>query len=109
MSQTFYIKQGDTSPSIAGTLKDASSAAVNLTGATVRFHLRKPGVSPSKVDAAASVTDAPNGGVAYAWQTGDTNEAGAFHGEWEVTFGGGAIETFPNHGFVSVHVEPQLA
>ena len=35
----FNIKQNDTSPSIRATLKDGSNAAVDLTGASVNFHM----------------------------------------------------------------------
>jgi len=40
---TFKIKQNDTSPILAATLKDADGTAVNLNGASIRFHMRKVG------------------------------------------------------------------
>ena len=111
MPQTFYIKRGDTSPAIEATLKDAADAVVDMTGATVRFHLRRPGAKAAKVDAGANLVDPANGKVSFPWQAGHTNEAGEFEAEWEVTFPGGAIETFPNSrdNLLLVRVERDLA
>ena len=52
----FFIKQNDTSPALKATLKDGLDAAVDLTGASVRFHMRPTGDTTAKVDAAAITT-----------------------------------------------------
>ena len=106
---TFYIKQDDTSPAIAGTLERPDGTVVVLTGATVRFHLRAQGASATKVDAAATVVSGAAGSVKYDWQTGDTDTAGYFEAEWEVTFSDGSIETFPNYGHQPVRIYEQIA
>lgn len=94
----FTIKQHDDLPVIAAQLQDADENPVDITGATVRFVMKNkatPTEDP-KVDAAASITNAAQGLVMYAWDPTDTDEVGTFIAEWEVTFVSGKIETFPN-------------
>lgn len=100
----FYIKQGDTLPALQATLKDADDAAVNLTGATVRFHMRLPGATSLTVDGAAEIVTAASGIVKYVWQAGDTDEPGAYEAEFEVTFDDDTILTFPNSENLSILV-----
>ena len=37
----FYIKQNDTSPNLRAILKDGDEVAINLTDATINFHITK--------------------------------------------------------------------
>lgn len=108
----FVLKQGDTSPSLAITLMDAAGNPVDLTGASVRFHM-KPIDSPTvKIDATATVTDAANGKVRYDWQTGDSDTLGFFQGEFEVTFSDGTVGSFPSDSsasFIIIQVSKDIA
>lgn len=101
---TFFIKRNDTGPSIAGTLERPDGTAVDLTGATIRFHMRVKGSGTAKVDAAATIVSAAAGSVKYDWQSGDTDTAGFFQAEWEVTYSDGTIETFPNYEFQEIQI-----
>ena len=56
---------------MSGTLKDAAGNAIDLTAATVRFHMKKISQTTVKVDGSATVLDDDAGRVRYAWQTGD--------------------------------------
>jgi len=105
----FYIKQNDTSPSLQATLKDGADNAVDLTAATVRFHMRQLGSQTVKVDSAATVSDADNGVVYYQWSASDTDTIGSFEAEFEVTFSGGEIESFPNNRFIQVEITDDIA
>ena len=51
----FYVKQNDTSPAMLATLQDANGDAVNITGASVRFHMRPIGSNSITVDASATI------------------------------------------------------
>lgn len=106
---TFKIKQNDTSPILAVTLKDADGTAVNLNGASIRFHMRKVGKATAAVDAAATITGAFTGQVQYAWSASDTSTIGTYHGEFEVTYSDNSIETFPNSGFLAIEITDDLA
>lgn len=103
----FYIKQNDTSPSIQAALKDASGTAINLTGASVQFHMEDV-TGTLKVDAAMTVTDASNGVVQYDWVSGDTNTVGTYYVEFEVTYADSSIETFPNNNKEVIIIRPEL-
>lgn len=103
----FNIKQNDTSPSLQATLKDASLTAIDLSGASVQFHMKAVD-GTLKVDAAMDITDASNGVVQYDWQTGDTDTVGAYYVEFEVTYADASIETFPNNGNKVISVVKEL-
>jgi len=105
----FSIKENDTLPAIRAILKDSSGAVVNLTNATVRFHMRNTSNSNIKVDSAATVVDAAGGVVDYEWTSADTDVAGQYEIEFEVTFSGGGIQTFPNDSYGTVVVYDDLA
>lgn len=106
---TFYIRQNDTAPPIEATLYDGSGALVNLAGATVKFQMTQAITgSTVAVDADADVDDV-NGVVSYAWDAADTADAGTYNANFEVTFSGGAVQSFPNDRFITVVIGPDLA
>jgi len=98
----FNIKQGDTRPTLLAQLYNDSSET-DLTGAIVMFHMGEI------VDAAATITDAVSGTVSYQWVTADTETAGTFDAEFEVTFSDGRIETYPNNKHLEIMVTGQIA
>ncbi len=95
MANTFFIKRNDTSPAFRRTLKDAAGTVINVTGATILFKATTMD-DVIKINAAADIIDGAGGVVEYVWVTGDTDTAKKYKVEWEVTFSGGAIESFPN-------------
>ena len=101
---TFYIKQNDTGPAMLATLQDANGNAINLTGASVRFHMRSVGGGNPVVDAAATVVTAASGIVRYNWVAADTDTVGTYRAEFEVTYADASIETFPNDGYIVVQI-----
>lgn len=101
---TFYIKQNDTSPTMLATLQDADGNGVNVTGGTVRFHMRPIGSTTVTVDQPAVIVTAIEGIVRYDWQAADTATVGAYQAEFEVTYAGASIETFPNDGYIRVEI-----
>lgn len=108
MRDTHYLKRGDTSPSLLYALDPAT---VDLTGATVRFNMRPSSGGAVKVNRAAAVivtaTGAPT--VRYDWQPADVDTAAFFDAEFEVTYTGGAVETFPNDSFIRVTITGDIA
>ncbi len=92
----FYIKQNDTSPALQVTLKDGDGNAVDVTGATTVFSMSVGGVTKVSEQSVTAVT-AASGIVKYDWQAGDTGTVGNYLGEFEVTFGDGTIQTYPNN------------
>lgn len=107
----FTIKKGDTLPVINAALTtgpDAGSqVAVNLTSAAVVL-VMKPAAGGSAVRHTASIVSAPAGTVKYDWVAGDTATAGTYNAEWEVTFSGGGIQTFPNEAYFQITIADDL-
>ncbi len=112
----FHIKQNDTAPALRATLRNGDGTAVDLTSASVDFHMRKSSdgvfdVAPAgtPVTGGATIVDAPSGVVEYQWAEGDTGEAGEFSAEFQVTHISGEVETFPNDGYLRVIVTGEIA
>lgn len=105
----FQIKRNDTSPQIEAVLSDASNTAINLTGAAVRFHMRRSGASTTVIDAAASIINEAAGRVKYVWQAADTANVGSYQCEFEVTYPDDSVETFPNDGYIRVDIISDIA
>lgn len=109
----FYLKRGDTMPYLVATLSD-DSGPVDLTDATVKFVLRHARTRCATSEPAllfkkpAVVADAASGIVRYEWADGDTDVAGQFDGEFEVTFAAGGRWTFPSSGYIPVSIGADL-
>ena len=104
----FTIKKGDTSPSIQSTLKDSAGVAVNITGSTVKIHMKAVGSSSLKVDQTMTIVDASGGVVKYDWSSSDTDTVGTYYVEFEVTKADNSVETFPNNGNAVVVITSSL-
>lgn len=94
----FYIKQGSRLPILQVALLDGEKDAVDLTTAsTVKFSMVANDSTTPKVSLqTATVTDATNGEVEYAWGASDTDTEGDYYGEFLVTWGDGKQERFPS-------------
>jgi hypothetical protein len=103
---TYFVKRGDVgSPTPETFLVDGRGEAVDLTAIQgVRFLVRAFSGGFPKVAADAEVIDADTGQVRYTWAEGDLDTPGVFTAEWEVTYAGGAKQTFPADGWISVEV-----
>lgn len=104
----FSLKQNDTSPAIAAYLLDQDENPIDLTQCTVRFIMRKRGEEAYKVYQTVTIVDEDSGRIRYNWSAADTDTAGTFDAEFEVTYSDGTIETFPNDTYVTVNILDDL-
>jgi hypothetical protein len=110
----FTIKQNDTRPAWSVPIKEnygeSSEAALDLTeAASVKFLMRqKNDTGAPKVDAAATIEDAEAGVVSYTWEAGDTDTAGNFDAEVEITWDDGGVETVPNDSYWDITILDDL-
>ena len=107
------IKRNDTGPPIrAQIISDTDSNAVDLSGASVSFHMYQvndDGTQTELVNAAAVIeTPATDGYVRYDWSSGDTETLGTHLAEFEVTYSGGSKETYPRSGYINIRIEADL-
>lgn len=104
----FTLKRGDELPTIQASLS-TGGAPVNLTGATVvRFIMAPKAGGTVKVKSPAVIVSATDGIVRYDWKTADTDVAGEFQAEWEVTWADGKSQTFPTGSYHSIAVLADL-
>lgn len=107
----FVIRQGDTAPRISQPLTDPiTGAPVEAFGAEVRLHLHGLTIVDDRDLTGATDPLAESGNVVYYdWTTDDTQLAGYYSAEWQLTFGDGRVQTFPNIGVFLVQVVEQVA
>lgn len=109
----FTIKQGDTSSAIYATLENSGGTAVDIQGAAVSFKMAPINGGTVTVSAAASNlqngdgSDGSRGDVSYTWSS-SLGTAGFYLAEWQVTYAGGAVQTFPNDSYVLVNVAADI-
>lgn len=111
MAADFYIKRRDTAPSVTGQLTDAAGDPVNLAGAAVRFKMGpKPPNKGGVLNAEAVIVAEATGDVRYDWAEGDlVGIDGDFFAEFEAVLSGGGRVTFPNDGYLLIHIERDLS
>jgi BppU N-terminal domain len=101
------IKSGDTAVQFTGTcLQDG--AAVDLTGATIKFLMKLVASPNTAYSLTATIVSAAAGTVEYTQGVGFPTVAGKYEQEWEVTFSGGTILTFPNGSYNYVTILDDL-
>lgn len=105
----FDIKRNDTQPFPRAVLGYDDGSEANLSAATsVKFIMRACKTGALKVSAPATIVDAAGGVVEYQWETGDTDTAGKYDYEWEVTWATGRIQTFPGEGYGVINIGADL-
>lgn len=88
-SSKITMKRHDTRPFLDVKLKDDENAYADLTisGIGVTFTMKNAETDAVKIDAQSCEIVLPDeGGIRYVWQDGDTDEAAAYLGEFEVTY-----------------------
>lgn len=109
---TVNMKKGDRLPEYTAQLFQGvglERAAIDLTGTTVRIHLRDREVGDTKVDAAAAIVTAAEGRVKYAWGATDTDRAGNYDVEWEITYPDTRTLTVPSKDFDLIVINGDIA
>jgi hypothetical protein len=107
MSYDVTIKRGDTRHAIRAVLKDATGSPVNLTGCAVSFHMAPLGRS-AVVNRQVDIHDIAGGEVWVVWSPGETDVSGVYRAEFQVVYGDGRRETFPNDGYINIQILSDL-
>ena len=102
-----YWKVGDVGPTATATLLGAAGPA-NLTASSVRFIMRPRPSGAVKVNGASTIVDPAAGTVFYDRAAVDTDTAGRYYAEFEVTFSNGDVQSFPEDGYIEVIVTDQI-
>lgn len=110
MIPALVVKTNDLQPYYYVEVLDASGTAIALSGATIVCTMRNvhdPSGTPkiNRQSTGISITDASAGKFRYAWQAGETDTAGKYYIEFEITPSSGGKFTVPsdNSAIVVVH------
>lgn len=104
MPSTFYIKQDDTQPPLEVICRRGGvSPGFDPVNDSVTFSMRDPNTGTVKVNAAAAVI-VDEETLRYTMSVADTDTPGNYDGEFEVTYSGGEVETYPNAEYITVRV-----
>ncbi len=94
-----------------GVLRDGFGSPINITGATVVLNTRLQPGGAVKVNGGSMgvVGSAVNGRVKYSWAASDTDTAGIYEAEIQITFAGGLIQTIPPKGYFTIDITDDIA
>ncbi len=101
------IKRGDTRSCIKAVLINSDGDPTDLAGCEVRYHM----VALNRfnvLNRTIHIENAEKGEVWMVWQPGDTDVAGVYRAEFEVTHPDGRRETYPNSGYISIQILEDL-
>ena len=101
------LKRGDTRHAIRAILKDSSGSPVDLTDCTVSFHMAPLGRPPT-ISRQVDIHDAEGGEVWVVFAPGETDVSGVYRAEFQVVYGDGRRETFPNNGYINIQIQSDL-
>ncbi len=101
------VKRNDLQPSVFATLLNGVTP-INLTGSTVKFIMKARGGTTTKVNAACVVLSVTAGTVRYDWAGTDTDTAGLYDAEFEITTVASKKYTCPNSRHLEVNVFEDL-
>jgi hypothetical protein len=106
---TVKMKSGDTAIEFTSSL-ETDGVAVNLTGASVLFLLKLSETPFTAYSLAASIVGtATDGNVkSLSSESGFPTTVGKYKQEWQVTFSGGAILTFPSDDYNYLVIQDDL-
>lgn len=102
------IKRNDLMPTLDVVLQAPLGTPFDLTGSTVKFIMLQRSTNTVKVNAAATITNSTAGAVTYSWTGTDTDTAGTYVGEFQVTLPSGKTRTFPERGYLYIDVQADL-
>lgn len=98
MADLLTIKRNDLQPYYYVTVTDDAGTAINLTGASIVCNMKGRRTGALKIDrqsAGISITTPASGQFEYRWQSGDTDTAGEYYIEFEITPTTGGKFTIP--------------
>lgn len=105
---TFNIKQNDTKPYLAVTLKSTTGSAIDISAGSVWFNMAtNDNAYTAQFSGACNITDATAGQCEYRWSPTNTANTGKYLGEFEINYTDGTIMTIPadNSLFININNE----
>lgn len=109
VAATFVIKRKARRPYLRMLVKDQDGDPINFAGAASVTFLMYDSAGNEVVSAPATIEAPSSSGVLrYAWGAGDTDTAGEFRAEFDVSYGVGDILTVPVKGNILVRIFEDL-
>lgn len=102
------LRLNDLQPYYYASIVDSDGTAVSLSGATAVFSMRTVDGTLKVNRQSATISDATNGYLHYVWQSGDTDTAGSYYIEFEITPASGGKFTVPAYDKAVVEIIDDL-
>jgi hypothetical protein len=104
------IKTNDLQPYYYAQVKDAAGAVVDITGVTIVATMRTfdGTVKINRQSTGITISDAANGKFQYEWQSGETDTAGKYYIEFEISPSAGGKFTVPADNGAVVEIVDDL-
>lgn len=96
-NNTIDIVSGDNKTELQFTLKDKTGVAVNISGFSIKFLIRKQGASTNTNTSNndCTIVTAASGIFKYTFATGDIPTSGTYLGQLQITFSDSKIHKVP--------------
>ena len=108
-SGRFAIKRKATRPYLRLLVKDKDGNAFDFTGAVSATFMMYDSDGTQILSAAATIaTPVTSGILIYQWAAGDTDLAGEFRAEFDVSYGAGDTLTIPVRGNLVIQIYEDL-
>jgi len=108
MARAFKLKQNDLSRSLIW--RPDSFTAAQAVGATAVFNMKDSAEAVKITRVSATISEDTTGVYfQYDWVGTDTDTAGTFYGEFEITLASGKPETHPNEDEIEIIIREDIA
>jgi hypothetical protein len=104
MKAHYLYHVGDTEPTPDVTFEDAAGNPIDLTGADVRWQMRRMGAFSLVLDDGAEIVTAAEGTALYRPTAAMTAQRGVYQARWRAIYPDGSIVTAPGDGWLTVIV-----
>lgn len=107
----FFLKRGDTLPTLVCKLRESPNVAMDLTGVTsVRLTIQEVDTAENVIaDVNMTLDDAPDARYLFPWPVGGLPRSGQYQAVVRILWANNQRQTLPTNGYVTITVEDDLS
>lgn len=105
---TFYLKEGDTSPTLEATLRNPDGTPADVSNADVTIRVAEPRGGATLFTDTVDVISGSEGKVAYTFKERDVEKQGRYRLDFHTQIVNDGGESYPNSGYHTLMVDKGL-